>query len=156
MFTSSSIQISLLQKALFSSDYELPLFVRFRTREKYITVGVVRIVSDSDSITIQTSEMDQIKIDLVDLFEIVAFRDASGKPVFLTEFSTGKNLAAEFQKEIEEAIEYQIVCRLKYQDVYLPANCGRSIKKLMIRKQKKTEKDYSDVVKMSYDNRLAA
>ena len=133
----------------------LPVFVRFQKIDQYLTIPVMDVIINGDTVEVNTTE-GLHSICMESLIDIVVFKDASGKPVFLTEFSTGDNIAAEFIGEIEKGNQYETAQWIKYQDVYLPANCGRSISRLMIRKQKKTEKDFSDVVKTNYDNRLAA
>lgn len=76
MFQAILNQVHMLQQSLLSSDYQLPIFVRFRTQEKYITVGVVALDLGAESIMISTSENSEITVGLAELIEVVAFRDA--------------------------------------------------------------------------------
>ena len=153
--TSTSQRLSQLSALLQNPATVLPVFVRFQKVDQYVTIPVMDVIINGDTVEVNTTDGFQ-SISLESLIDIVVFQDASGMPVFLTEYSTGDNIAAEFQKEIEEAIEYQIDTRLRYQDVYLPITYGKSILKPMIRKQKKTEKVFRHVVTMHYAKRLAA
>lgn len=149
-------RVEQLSKQLQNSATVLPVYVRFQKVDQYLTLPVINVAINSQSIEVKTDDDTMHSINIESLSDIVAFRDASGKAIFLTEFPTGGKIAEEFIKEIENAIEYEQASRLEFQDVYLPINVGKNIAKPIIKKQKKTEKVYSYVVKMKYDHRLAA
>ena len=133
----------------------LPVFVRFQKVDQYLTIPVMDVIINGYTVEVNTSD-GMHSISMESLIDIVVFRDASGMPVFLTEFSTGGDIAADYREEIEEGNRYETAQWIKHQDVYLPVNYGKSISKPMIRKQKKTEKVYQYVVTLRYAKRLAA
>jgi hypothetical protein len=94
------ISIRRLQSALTSSAYKLPIFVRFQTSDKYITVGVQSVSIADGSVNIEAEDGCRI-VDLQSLIAVVAFQDAAGKPVFLKDFESESTLVADNAREIE-------------------------------------------------------
>lgn len=149
-------RVEQLSKQLQNSATVLPVYVRFQKVDQYLTLPVINVAINSQSIEVKTDDDSMHSINIESLSDIVAFRDASGKAIFLTEFPTGGNIAEEYNEELEKASDYELASRIEYQDVYLPINDGKNIAKPIIKTKKRTEKVYSYVVKLKYDHRLAA
>ncbi|MCX6137529.1 MAG: hypothetical protein NTV54_08560 [Ignavibacteriales bacterium] len=140
MFQAILNQVHMLQQSLLSSDYQLPIFVRFRTQEKYITVGVVALDLGAESIMISTSENSEITVGLAELIEVVAFRDASGKPVFLTECFDAVTVVDDLHEEDELCQSRMDAFWLKYRDVYTKNDPNIPLFKSPVRTEKRTAK----------------
>ena len=81
----------------------LPVFVRFQQAGQQLTIPIVNVEINGEFIEVKAEDgrKHSIKIEL--LLDIVALRDGGGKPVFLTEFTTGDDIVIEYRNEIKEA-----------------------------------------------------
>ena len=70
----------------------LPVFVRFKLREKYYTLPVDGISFDDQQLKI-VSDSTILILDWDKLEDIVVFRDSGNKPLFLNDFDHKVNSA---------------------------------------------------------------
>jgi len=117
-----------LSNLLTCSTTVLPVFVRFQKVDQYLTVPVMHVTVNEDTVEVYTTE-ESHSISLETLVDIVVFRDASGKAVFLTEFPTGGDLAAEERTMIElwDLIEKRSLGVVKHHNVDDSANSQMNI-----------------------------
>lgn len=90
-----------LQSVLSSAEHELPIYTRFQTKEQYVTVGVHAVAVAGGKIVVEAEDNRQIVIDSVDLVAIIAFKDAGGRSVFLTDFGEEPEFYEGHVREIE-------------------------------------------------------
>ncbi len=106
--------ISRLNSVLKSPDLVLPVFVRFQTEDQYLTIPVVSVDLNGTILDINTGTESIISIQLERLVDIVAFCDASGKPVFLTDLFAGGQYANESAKETNDGIVFLLKHQYEY------------------------------------------
>ncbi len=109
-----------LAKQITDATVVLPVLVRFQTGEQMFTVPVVSLSVFEQGVTVQHEDGEMIKsttFEWSDLKDIVAFRDAENKPVFLN-CENEPTVAERFVKE-EEAKQEKLVRQIvENQDVY--------------------------------------
>jgi hypothetical protein len=98
--------INMLEIALTSSSYKMPIFVRFQTLEQYITLDVHSISIIEGSVVVETDGGRHHIIDMEKLTAVVAFKDAYGKPVFLKDIDEELTPLTTFNLEVEMQTKY--------------------------------------------------
>ncbi len=96
----SSLRLSLLSSLIQNPALVLPVFVRFQKVDQYLTIPVMDVLINGDTVEVHTTEGSR-SISIESLIDIVVFKDSSGQPVFLTEFTSGGDLAVEERVMIE-------------------------------------------------------
>ena len=117
--TCTSQRVSQLSALIQNPATVLPVFTRFHQASKQLTIPVVDVVINGDSVEVKGEDGAQHSINIELLQDIVVFRDGAGKPVFLTECLTGGDIVTEYLKEIEEGNRLETALRIKHQFIYL-------------------------------------
>lgn len=74
-----------LVKLLRSKSVEVPVYVRFMTCSKYMTLPVASLRISSHGIQINDAQGESYRFVWEDLLDIILFADHSGRPYFLPE-----------------------------------------------------------------------
>lgn len=123
--TSCQAKAISLRQILSSSTTQLPIYTRFQTAERHVTLPVLSIELDDFGIRIQASDALPIQIAWEELLDTITFVDGIGKPVFLNEHPNGGDIIEEIRADEEKEIQQQITYRLKHQHEYIKMEDAR-------------------------------
>jgi hypothetical protein len=112
-------RISQLSTVINNKAAVLPIFVRFQKADQYLVLPVVKIDCTCKMLEVTTEAGAMHSINIEQLDDIVAFSDRNGKPVFLTEFSTGADFVTEYQAEVEKENALGLSLAIRHQYEYL-------------------------------------
>jgi hypothetical protein len=112
-------RISELSTMLQNPETAKPVFVRFQQAHQFLTIPVTEVAIQGKALVVKVDDGSTYSIKIELLLDIVAFRDAMGKPVFLMEFPTGGDIAAEYRDEIERENRRATAYHIKHQLYYL-------------------------------------
>ena len=90
-----------LQEVIASSAYKLPIFVRFQSPEQYLTVAVNSISIIEGTVVIEGDSGDRLVLEMEKLTSVAAFRDASGKAIFLHNFDAEEETMPEIRRRVD-------------------------------------------------------
>jgi hypothetical protein len=111
-----------LNQILTSSSTQLPVYTRFQKTDLYLTVPVMSLQVSKEGIEVYTASETSIRMNFIDLQDIVAFRDAAGKVIFLKNFEAESRYAEDLIAENEKLQDEWHRTIQTWQKRYIPSD----------------------------------